>query len=60
VYANQCVLYTTLGALNRKYQVKFVRNGVGDSSEKEVNKSCETVQKKGGEAIEYQPNTNIE
>jgi nicotinamidase-related amidase len=56
VYANQCVLYTTLGALNRKYQVKFVRNGVGDSSEKEVSKACEKVKKKGAEVIEYQPN----
>jgi nicotinamidase-related amidase len=60
VYANQCVLYTTLGALNRKYQVKFVRNGVGDSSEKEVSKACEKVKKKGAEVIEYQPNTRIE
>jgi nicotinamidase-related amidase len=53
VYANQCVLYTTLGALNRQYLVKFVKNGVGDSSEKEVNKACETVKKKGAEVIEY-------
>jgi nicotinamidase-related amidase len=60
VYANQCVLYTTLGALNRKYQVKFVRNGVGDSSEKEVNKACEKVKKKGAEVIEYQPDIRIE
>jgi len=60
VYANQCVLYTTLGALNRKYQVRFVKNGVGDSSEKEVNKACETVKKKSGEVIEYQLNTRIE
>jgi nicotinamidase-related amidase len=60
VYADQCVLYTTLGALNRKYQVKFVRNGVGDSSGKKVNKACETVKKKGADVIEYQPNTRIE
>lgn len=60
VYANQCVLYTILGALNRKYQVKLVKNGVGDSSEKEVTKSCETVKKNGGEVIDYQPNTRIE
>jgi|WetSurMetagenome_2_1015567.scaffolds.fasta_scaffold49533_3 nicotinamidase-related amidase len=60
VYADQCVLYTTLGALNRKYQVKFVRNGVGDSSEKEVNKACEKVKKKGAEVIEYQPGIRIE
>lgn len=59
VYADECVLYTTLGALNRKYQVKFVRNGVGSSSEKAVNKACETVKKKGAEVIEYQPNTRI-
>jgi nicotinamidase-related amidase len=60
VFADQCVLYTTLGALNRKYQVKFVRNGVGDSSEKEVNKACDTVKKKGAEVIEYQSNSRIE
>jgi nicotinamidase-related amidase len=60
VYADQCVLYTTLGALNRKYQVKFVRNGVGDSSEKEVNKACETVKKRGAQVIEYQPDSRIE
>ncbi len=59
VYADQCVLYTTLGALNRKYQVKFVRNGVGSSSEKAVNKACETVKKRGAEVIEYQPNIRI-
>jgi nicotinamidase-related amidase len=55
VYADQCVLSTTLAALNRKYQVKFIRNGVGSSSEKAVNKACEKVKKKGGEVIEYQP-----
>jgi nicotinamidase-related amidase len=60
VYANQCVLYTTLGALNRNYQVKFVKNGVGDSSAKEVSKACETVKKKGGEVIEYQPGSHVE
>jgi nicotinamidase-related amidase len=59
VYADQCVLYTTLGALNRKYQVKFVRNGVGDSSAKEVNKACETVKNKGAEVIEYYPNMRM-
>jgi nicotinamidase-related amidase len=59
VYADQCVLYTTLGALNRKYQVKFVRNGVGSSSEKAVNKACETVKKRGAEVIEYQPNIRM-
>ena len=59
VYADQCVLYTTLGALNRKYQVKFVRNGVGSSSEKAVIKACETVKKRGAEVIEYQPNIRI-
>jgi nicotinamidase-related amidase len=48
VYADQCVLTTTLKALGRGYQVKFVRNGVGSSSEKAVNKACEKVQKKGG------------
>jgi nicotinamidase-related amidase len=60
VYADQCVLSTTLAALNRKYQVKFVRNGVGSSSEKAVNKACETAKKKGAEVIEYQPNMRIE
>lgn len=59
VYANQCVLYTALGALNRKYQVMFVRNAVGDSSEKEVNRACEEVKKRGGEVIEFKPNTRI-
>jgi nicotinamidase-related amidase len=60
VYADQCVLYTTLGALNRKYQVKFVRNGVGSSSEKAVNKACETVQGRGAEVIDYKPNIRME
>jgi nicotinamidase-related amidase len=60
VYADQCVLSTTLAALNRKYQVKFVRNGVGSSSEKAVNKACETAKKKGAEVIEYQPNMRTE
>jgi nicotinamidase-related amidase len=59
VYADQCVLYTTLGALNRKYQVKFVRNGVGDSSEKNVNEACEAAKNKGAEIIEYQPHLRI-
>jgi nicotinamidase-related amidase len=60
VYADQCVLDTTLAALKKNYQVKFVRNGVGSSSEKAVDKACETVKKKGGEVIEYQPNMRIE
>jgi nicotinamidase-related amidase len=60
VYADQCVLSTTLAALDRKYQVTFVRNGVGSSSEKAVTKACEKVQKKGAEVIDYQPNIRIE
>jgi nicotinamidase-related amidase len=59
VYADQCVLYTTFGALNRQYQVKFVKNGVGSSSEKAVDKACEAVQKRGGEVIEYQPGSRM-
>jgi hypothetical protein len=53
-------LDTALGALDRKYQVKFVRNGVGSSSEEAVNKACEKVKKRGAEVIEYQPNMRIE
>ena len=60
VYADQCVLDTALAALDRKYRVKFVRNGVGSSSEKAVNKACEKVKNKGAEVIEYQPNMRIE
>ena len=60
VYADQCVLYTTLGALNRGYQIKFVRNGVGSSSEEAVRSACETVKKSGAEVIEYKPNLRIE
>jgi nicotinamidase-related amidase len=60
VYADQCVLDTALGALDRKYQVKFVRNGVGSSSEEAVNKACEKVKKRGAEVIEYQPGVRIE
>jgi nicotinamidase-related amidase len=60
VYADQCVLDTALGALDRKYQVKFVRNGVGSSSEEAVNKACEKVKKRGAEVIEYQPGMRIE
>ncbi|MCK7499653.1 MAG: cysteine hydrolase [Comamonadaceae bacterium] len=56
VYADQCVLDTAMGALDRNYQVTFVRNGVGSSSEKAVNKACEKVKKRGAEVIEYQPN----
>jgi len=58
VYADQCVLDTALGALDRKYQVKFVRNGVGSRSEKAVNQACEKVKKGGAEVFEYQPNTH--
>lgn len=60
VYADHCVLTTALEALDRKYRVKFVKNGVGSRSEKAVNKACEKVQKKGAEVIEYQPNMRIE
>ena len=60
VYADQCVLDTALGALDRKYRVKFVRNGVGSSSEKAVNKACEKVKQRGAEVIEYRPNMRIE
>ena len=60
VYADQCVLSTTLAALDRKYRVKFVRNGVGSSSGKAVNKACEKVKKKGGEVVDYQPGMRIE
>ena len=60
VYADHCVLTTTLGALDRKYRVKFVKNGVGSSSEEAVNKACEKVKKKGAEVIEYLPGMRIE
>lgn len=59
VYADQCVLYTTLGALNRNYQVRFVKNGVGSSSGKAVDEAGEEVKKRGGEVIEYQPGVRI-
>lgn len=60
VYADQCVLYTTLGALNRKYHVKFVRNGVGSSSARAVEKACETVKESGAEVIEYNSDLRID
>jgi nicotinamidase/pyrazinamidase len=59
VYADQCVLYTTLGALNRQYQVVFVKNGVGSGSQGAVNRACETVKQRGGEVIEYQPGVHL-
>lgn len=55
VYADQCVLTTASAALNRKYQVTFIRNGVGAKSEKAVTKACDSVRKKGGEVVDYQP-----
>jgi nicotinamidase-related amidase len=58
VYAEQCVLDTALAALDRKYQVKFVKNGVGSLSERAVNKACEKVKKRGAEIIEYQSNAH--
>jgi nicotinamidase-related amidase len=60
VYADQCVLQTTLGALDRNYQVTFIRNGVGSSSENKVKKACEKVEKRGGEVVDYQPNMRRE
>jgi len=59
VYADQCVLYTTLGAMNRQYQVVFVKNGVGSSSERAVDRACEAVKQRGGEVIEYQPGVHL-
>lgn len=58
VYADQCVLDTALGALDRKYQVTFVRNGVGSSSQNAVNRACEKVKKRGAEVIDYQTNAH--
>lgn len=58
VYADQCVLDTALEALDRKYQVTFVRNGLGSSSEAAVNKACEKVKKRGAEVIDYQTNAH--
>jgi nicotinamidase-related amidase len=60
VYADQCVLSTTMSALDRKYQVTFVRNGVGARSEKDVDKACEKVKKRGAEVMEYQPHARFE
>jgi nicotinamidase-related amidase len=60
VFADQCVLSTTLAALDRKYRIKFIRNGVGSLSNKAVNKACEKVKKRGAEVIEYLPNMSIE
>jgi nicotinamidase-related amidase len=60
VFADQCVLSTTLAALDRKYRIKFVRNGVGSLSNQAVNKACEKVKKKGAEVIEFQPHVRIE
>lgn len=59
VYADQCVLYTAMGALNRHYQVQFVRNGVGSSSDKAVDKACEAVKARGAEVVEYQPGIRL-
>jgi len=60
VFADQCVLDTTLAALDKKYQVTFIRNGVGARSEKDVNKACEKVKQKGGEVVDYQPGIHID
>jgi nicotinamidase-related amidase len=60
VFADQCVLSTTLAALKRNYQVVFIKNGVGARSEKDVNQACDKVKQKGGEVIEYQPGVRIE
>jgi nicotinamidase-related amidase len=60
VYADQCVLSTTMAALDRNYQITFVRNGVGARSDKDVNKACEKVRNRGAEVIEYQPQTHFE
>jgi nicotinamidase-related amidase len=59
VYADQCVLDTTIAALDKKYQVTFIRNGVGARSEKAVNRACEKVKNKGGEVVEYRPGLRI-
>ncbi|HSQ79291.1 MAG TPA: isochorismatase family cysteine hydrolase [Candidatus Bathyarchaeia archaeon] len=60
VFADQCVLSTTMAALDRNYQITFVRNGVGARSDKDVTKACEKVQKRGAKVIDYQPHTPIE
>ena len=60
VYADQCVLSTTMAALDRQYLVTFVRNGVGARSDKDVNKACEKVKKRGADVIEYPPGAHIE
>jgi nicotinamidase-related amidase len=60
VFADQCVLSTTMSALDRNYQITFVRNGVGARSDKDVNKACEKVKKRGGEVIEYQAHSHFE
>lgn len=60
VFADQCVLSTTMAALDRNYRITFVRNGVGARSDKDVTKACEKVKKRGAEVIDYQPGAHIE
>lgn len=55
VFADQCVWATTSTALEKKFQVTFIRNGVGARSDKDVNKACDKVSKKGGEVVDYKP-----
>lgn len=51
VFADQCVFYTSKSALNRKYKVYYVKNGVAGNSEKAKENAVKRIEKAGAEII---------
>jgi nicotinamidase-related amidase len=53
VFADQCVYWTSVSALNRGYKVTYIENGVAASSQRNIDNAIEAIAKKGAQIVHY-------
>jgi len=53
VMADECVYQTALGGYNRNYKINYISNAVGSTSEKNIEKAINRLNKKGINIILY-------
>jgi nicotinamidase-related amidase len=54
VFADQCVYWTSVGALNRGYKVCYVENGVAASNQKNIDSAVKSIREKGAQVVNYE------
>jgi nicotinamidase-related amidase len=53
VFADQCVYWTSVSALNRGYKVNFMKNGVAAAKAGDIEKAASALKDKGANVFDY-------